>query len=204
MDLWITPFRFMWYMWRRSLAHLWYNTDASAAYGFLILFVCVCICFFFGICFVHYVYSCPNMHSFWINANELNFDVRHIHTDTGNVLHMMFYYVHACMQILMYIARLCVPFSIGFLADCLHTKNAAETRHQNTHIRFYSNFNTQTTSCVNIEWECSQPLWFYLPIWNGNIAWKPAKCAKFSAAHIAFIIHNEHCHLYPQQQSCVL
>lgn len=133
------------------------------------------------------------MHSFWINANELNFDVRHIHTDTGNVLHMMFYYVHACMQILMYIARLCVPFSIGFLADCLHTKNAAETRHQNTHIRFYSNFNTQTTSCVNIEWECSQPLWFYLPIWNGNIAWKPAKCAKFSAAHIAFIIHNEHC-----------
>lgn len=92
-----------------------------------------------------------------------------------------------------------MPFPIGFLVDSLFTKNVVKTRHRNEYTHAYtasySSINPlkQPTGNVNIEWDCTQPLRFYLPIWNGNIAWKPAKCAKFSAAHIAFIIHNEHC-----------
>lgn len=130
-------------------------------------------------------------------------------TSTCEVLHIhMLYY---CMQILMYIARLCIPIYRSPLASQLIAytlKNVAETRHWNTHTILHKLQLTQTTSCVNIEWECTQPLRFYLPIWNGNIAWKPAKCAKFSAAHIAFIIHNEHCinalsFISTTTQSCV-
>lgn len=121
----------------------------------------------------------------------------------------VYVYVYAKINVHCTIVYTNIPFPIGFLADCLLTKNVAETRHRNEntheHIDSYSNFNSHKQLAMWILNEIVRNHFGFIFLFEMEISHEsqpnvPNFQLLISLSLFTMNIVSTHCHLYPQQQ----